>query len=353
MWLAIVITLVVAASIALPLLRLLNNPAAKLAKTGEVAMADLLAIAQTGLTVNGLPEMRLTVRVERAGEASAPITFKQLIGLGNMPRVGERVYVMVDRKDPSKVAYAGPLSMAAVSGQSPAEIQQSQDTLAIAPSLREAPVLGVGVITSIAAGASGAMRVGLNIDSVTEPPRPVTVEQVMSGFTYQVGDRAYVFVDKADPDKVALVPLSYTGGQKLSKEANRLDALVLGPQLLTAGKKAQGEVTSAEQVPLSNPMLAAGGASRWKLGVRITPQDGRAPYDGVQTIAFTSPDKVERMARVGARVPIRYDANDPQSFVIDSIAMGYPDPYAAARKMVEEAQSRGADLLPSTAAPAP
>ena len=46
--------------------------------------------------MNDVPEMRLVVDVERAGEQPRRITLTQLIDLGSIPRAGERVYVMID-----------------------------------------------------------------------------------------------------------------------------------------------------------------------------------------------------------------------------------------------------------------
>jgi hypothetical protein len=54
----------------------------------------------------------------------------------------------------------------------------------------------------------------------------------------------------------------------------------------------------------------------------------------VLVISFTTLEKAQRAARVGAEVPIRYDPMDRQTFAIDSIAMGYGDPYEAVRKMM-------------------
>jgi len=206
-------------------------------------------------------------------------------------------------------------------------MNQLQDVAAISPRLRENGTMGVATILSMEPGAGAATRISLEVDSVVEKKRVVTTEQVMNGFSYSVGDRAYIFVDKTDPNMVALVPLSFTGGQKLDATANRLDPLVLGPQILHEGKKGEGTVTAAEQVPLNNPVLESRGMQRWRLTMHIAPADSTPAYDADVTITFTTQDKVERICKVGATVPVRYDGNDPKSFVTDSMALGYPDPY--------------------------
>jgi hypothetical protein len=73
---------------------------------GEMAVARVVTISQTGTSVNDVPEMRLVVDVEHAGEQPRQITFAQLIDLGSMPRTGERVYVMIDPNEPDRATLA-------------------------------------------------------------------------------------------------------------------------------------------------------------------------------------------------------------------------------------------------------
>lgn len=76
------------------------------AKNGYEAMADVLSIGQTGVTLNNVPMMRIELRVHHNG-AWWDVTIKQFIDLGNIPRAGERVRVMVDPADNGHVAYVG------------------------------------------------------------------------------------------------------------------------------------------------------------------------------------------------------------------------------------------------------
>ena len=69
--------------------------------------AELLSIRQTGLLVNQKPMMRLELKVSRDG-FSRELTIEQLIDLGNMPRAGERVEIMVDRQNPARASYLRP-----------------------------------------------------------------------------------------------------------------------------------------------------------------------------------------------------------------------------------------------------
>jgi hypothetical protein len=157
---------------------------------------------------------------------------------------------------------------------------------------------------------------------------------MIDGAPPDVGERVYILVDSEDPNLVALLPVSMTNGQRIPVMANRLDPLVLGPQILRDGAKATGTIVSAIQQPMNNPALEARGCSKWQLVVDVKPEDGSPLYQATLVISFTNPEKAERAARVGAEVPLRYDPMDRQTFAIDSIAMGYGDPYEAVRKMM-------------------
>lgn len=75
-------------------------------KNGYEAVADVVNIGQTGVTLNNVPMMRVELRIHHNG-ASWDVTIKQFIDLGNIPRVGERVRVMVDPADNCRVMYMG------------------------------------------------------------------------------------------------------------------------------------------------------------------------------------------------------------------------------------------------------
>lgn len=60
-----------------------------------------------------------------------------------------------------------------------------------------------------------------------------------------------------------------TNGQRIPAMANRLDPLVLGPQILQDGAKATGTIVSAVPQPMNNPALEAKGCSKWQLVVDV------------------------------------------------------------------------------------
>ncbi|KVF25136.1 hypothetical protein [Burkholderia vietnamiensis] len=75
-------------------------------RNGYPAVAQVIEIRQTGVTLNQIPLMHMVLRVHDAS-AARDVTIRQYVDLGNMPRVGEHVRVMVDRHDVQQVAYVG------------------------------------------------------------------------------------------------------------------------------------------------------------------------------------------------------------------------------------------------------
>ena len=316
-----------------PILRM-RAKAKHLVDSGQAQVATVLEISQTGNMVNQLQQMRLKVEIQQAGGAPRQISFTQLVDLGSMPRAGQLVYVLTDPTDPTMIMLAGapavqPFPIVAPAQTQDAELnpQQELDMAGITPRLREHGKVGVASVLAVQPAASHATTFTLEIDSVLQPKRTVTVTQLMYGESYAVGDRVYLLIDPENPGSLALMPLSLTGGTRIDPRNNRLDALALGPQLLHLGAKATGTVLSAEQGSVSTPQLAAKGYVKYHLKMHIVPADGSPAFDAEQTLTFTDAEKVQRMATVGAEVPVRYDVNDRRTFATDSLAMGYPDPY--------------------------
>ncbi|MEQ5841047.1 ribosomal protein L7/L12 [Paraburkholderia acidicola] len=188
-------------------------------------------------------------------------------------------------------------------------------------------MLGVAEVLSVLSFVPGNPEAQLELDAIGAPKRRVTMT-VPDGASVTRGDRLYVVLDANDPSKVSLAPASLTGGQTLPEGTNRLDALVLGPQILRAGDKAKGVVKSAESMPLGNALLESRGISKWHLEIEVTPE--RAwPYRAELTTTLSTPEKVARIAHAGAELPLRVDPNDPKTIAIDPIEMGYGDPYEA------------------------
>lgn len=97
------ISLIFTISVALP--RFISATRADTEVTdGYPAIADVVEIAQTGVTLNQVPQMRMVLRIHGT-DARREVRIRQYVDLGNMPRVGERVRVVVDKADPTRVTY--------------------------------------------------------------------------------------------------------------------------------------------------------------------------------------------------------------------------------------------------------
>jgi hypothetical protein len=290
----------------------------------------VLESSQTGTTVNNVPMMKLRLRITQNG-ATREVTLKQLIDLGNIPRPGERVMVMVDKTHPDRVAYAG-----LATGEMAADADYLQDIESIPGSLLEHHTFAIATVRGVEPGQGPATRFTLEVDSIKEPKRTITLEQFIAPPGYQAGDRVYLLVGQDDPTQMALAPLELTGGKKIPPMANRLDPFVLGPQLLHEGKQAEGTVLAATQIPFPafvTPLPQFPESTHWHMRFRVQPP-GEASYEAELTISFTTQAKAERYTQMGQQLSLRCDWNDPQCICIDPIAMGEPDPYEAIQKML-------------------
>lgn len=317
----------------------------RLMHEGDLSVAIVRSISQTGTMINQIPQMRLNLRIENNGGESRDVEIRQLIDLGSMPRAGERVYVMVDPKNPDKVVLVPPgstLNVPVVTNdatEQPIDMteQQTMDLLALSKGLRERGVPGVARVIAIAPAPNGMTHITLDVDSIGKPLKRITITQTIDGDAPPLGSRTYLIVDPQNPDLMALMPLSYTGGRTLPEGSNRLDPLALGPQLLHDGAKAKGIVLSAAPAVMANPLLAQQGFSKWNLVIKVTPDSVLVPpYQANLVISLTSKEKADKIAHQGAEVPLRYDPNDLQTISIDSIAMGYPDPYEETLKKFQQ-----------------
>lgn len=104
------IAVTAAASIVLPRLLSMARVGVKI-DDGYSTVAEVRAIRQTGVTVDYVPLMRMVLRIHDRTE-TRDMTIEQLVDRGNLPRVGERVRVTVDRTNARRVAYIGLLTAA-------------------------------------------------------------------------------------------------------------------------------------------------------------------------------------------------------------------------------------------------
>ena len=88
-----------------------------LLETGSAGVAVVLALAETGTTINDDPLVHLTVRVSPADESAGfTAEFDRLLSRLEIPRPGDRYPVRYDPEDHSRLLNTGPLAYGPMAG---------------------------------------------------------------------------------------------------------------------------------------------------------------------------------------------------------------------------------------------
>ena len=78
----------------------------QLLQTGKAGEATILEVADTGVTINNSPRVRIKVRIEVPGEAPIEASTAMMVSRVNVPRPGEVYTVRFDPKNPNDFAFA-------------------------------------------------------------------------------------------------------------------------------------------------------------------------------------------------------------------------------------------------------
>jgi hypothetical protein len=303
-------------------------------------IATVLSIVQTSRREGDLQEV--DVQIEIAGRTPRRAMVRQWMNPKHLPRPGQIVRVIKQRGALVFAGFTDEMSVPTAPQASQVTAQQDPSLCAViatelTPELRTQGRLGIATVIGARTNGTGSTRFILQIDSINQQrPRTVELDQALPPDTFSAGERAYLLVDSQDSTKIRLLAPAQVGGQRLPREMNRLDPYVLGPELLRNGVRARGTVLASTQVPLG-PEHEVRGFTRFRLTFRIEPEiTALPPYQAEQIITLTRPDKIAAMATPGAVVPLRIDAAHPDTFTMDSIAMGYGDPYAEVLNLFRE-----------------
>jgi hypothetical protein len=112
---------------------------AELRLAGVEAPAQIVDVADTGMTVNDNPRVLLRLRVEPAGEEPFEVSRTLLVSRVKLPRVGERVTVWFDPEDRSRFTFAN--ADVTDDGAAPAVPVDPVDQIARLAELRDAGAL--------------------------------------------------------------------------------------------------------------------------------------------------------------------------------------------------------------------
>ena len=72
-------------------------------KIGEPAVAVVLDISDTGITINDNPKVRMKLRVFPKEREPFEAIIKQVVSRVTIPRIGDRVYVKFDPDNPTNI----------------------------------------------------------------------------------------------------------------------------------------------------------------------------------------------------------------------------------------------------------
>ncbi|WP_419804144.1 hypothetical protein [Terriglobus sp.] len=304
----------------------------KAERQGKVMIGTVRSITQTGIYENYQPQLRVVLDVQDANGASGQATLKQVFPVGSVPSVGQQLAVVINPKDAGEAFLA---NQSALSRPDDRTAQLIRTAAAVPANMRQDKPQ-VGDITAITPVADGNESYQISVVRVGQPPSPVFCTQSFpEGRPYAVGDRVYLVTDGEDPPRTGyIMPLSYSGGQKLPNSGNRTDGVVLADALLFGGAKGMGTILSATQLPIS-PQYASHGVSKWELEMQVLPADGSPAYEGKVGIGVSTPEKAAAISQVGATIPVRYDPYDRLTYVIDSIALGWGDPSLARKQLAQ------------------
>jgi hypothetical protein len=172
---------------------------------------------------------------------------------------------------------------------------------------------------------AGTRTATLAIDLLGQPARRIVLTVANDAPLWE-GGRVYLIEDERDPTQTRLAPAALSKDQQsLIHGANRLDPLVLGPQLLAFGAKGKAVVRSAESVEIGYKDSAARDTLA-KLDLDVTPERG-FPYRTAITLTLSAATKP--LAQPGAIIPIRYDPTRPSTLALDAGALGITTPAEA------------------------
>ena len=278
--------------------------------------AEVLTIAQgMGGHAGNKMQMTMVLSVTNPDGSTRQATCTDYVDYANVPRPHDRVFVTIDRRDPNNIGYVG---LAGNTLPPSAAYPIDAETL---------EHNGIAIATVKAVGNRKPLQLHVEVDSTIAPKRDLTLQDPDPDFVPNVGERIYLFL--ALDGTATRVPLNQTGGRRSDPSANRLDPLVLGPQILLHGKQAKGTVTAATRIWTEGKFARDAGIQRWHLNFHVVPYDRSPAYDAEQDMSFTTPERATAVCHIGAEVALRVDSNDPHTIVTDSIAAGYPNPYPA------------------------
>jgi hypothetical protein len=193
----------------------------RLQEAGEDAPAQILAVQDTGVTVNNNPRVKLTMSVTPAdGSAPFQVSTKHLVSRVAVPRAGDGFMVRYDPEDHDNFAIVG----AAQAAGAPADINE----------------VSAGDIAAAASSNMGQVQRGSAAELLASGQRMTAVLREFSPTGKTVGESNPAAENPSDPVYVFKMELPIAGGTPLEAvclnrvPTDKVSQLGLGQQLNVA-----------------------------------------------------------------------------------------------------------------------
>jgi hypothetical protein len=196
----------------------------RLQKAGVDAPAQILAVQDTGVTVNNNPRVKLPMNVTPPdGGAPFQVSMKHLVSRVAVPRAGDAFMVRYDPEDHDNFAIVGAAEAPAGAG-APADLD----------------AVSAGDIAAAASSNLGQVQRGSAAELLASGQRMTAVLREFSPTGKTVGDSNPAAVDPSDPVYVFKMELPIAGGSPLEAvclnrvPTGKVTELGLGQQLNVA-----------------------------------------------------------------------------------------------------------------------
>jgi hypothetical protein len=170
---------------------------------GISAQAVVIDVADTGVTINDNPRVKLTLQVQPEGDAPFEATKKVTVSRVEIPRPGDKYFVRYDPADPSEVEF-DTAKMSQVNASAREEVAQA--AAATVPSdLQTSGILGRGSCVEVQKNDIGQlvdvqMTVGVRLVDGTPPYRTTARVSLTHENAAMITPGQTMFTVRADPN---------------------------------------------------------------------------------------------------------------------------------------------------------
>jgi hypothetical protein len=132
-----------------------GNKKKKILEDGIQSRAVVIDVADTGMTVNNNPRVKLTLQVQPEGDAPFEATKKVTVSRVAIPSIGDSYWVRYDPADPSEVEF-DEAKVQEINAQARASLAQAAAS-AVPDDLAQNGILGRGALVSVATNPIGEL----------------------------------------------------------------------------------------------------------------------------------------------------------------------------------------------------